>query len=236
MKNNIAVLLKPVLDKSICETFGVQVNDIMDGDRRDFLPRQTAMFILKEKYSCPDLHIKNTYQSYPATIKKACERVRGITQAGGDNAKKVAAVEASILTEALSNQELQSVLEAAKNGHSRVTNDEPTVYKRRISEPHQAGTGKKDKKFIKRLASHLHETLLDGILFAPDAEERVTKAKKLFLFFLLNDGGLSLPEIKAECTGVKEEDIWSAVGWVTVSEKQDREIGELVKSVRKSLG
>ena len=237
----IAALLKPVLDKAISETFGVPVADIMNGEKRDFLPRQTALYILKEKYSCNDGQIRKTYGALGSTVTRARECVIRAMQEGGDDAKKVAAVEASLLTETISNIDLMNALEAANNGHSAPpvngssagNNATPAPQARRTYTRRSSVSG--SGKFAKKLSAVLQENFLRGVLFASDAESKVSTAKRLFLFLLWNDGQMALADIKAECPGVKDEDIWCAIGWMCVAEREDKAIGDLLESVRKSI-
>lgn len=237
-KPNVVKLLKPALDKAISEVFKVPETEVMNGEKRDFLPRQTVLYVLKEKYSCPDGQIRKIYKALPRTIQRACGMVGDIVKAGGDNAKNIVEVEAKLLTEILSNSDLKSTLEAARNGQS------PDPISEELKTSATAGGASfspcttKDKRvdyFVKQLSKSLRELLLQDILVTSNAEESVSKARKFFLYLLWEDGGMSFEEIKQNSPGVKDDDIFAAIGSVIVTVRDDKSAKELLKSIRESI-
>ena len=116
MKKNPVGLLKPHLNKAIANVFEITEKDVMDMNKRNHLPRQVALYILKEKYQCRDYHILSDYYAGAATTKRACKMVTKLAKDDADIARRISLVEASLLTESMSDPELQAALAPEAEG------------------------------------------------------------------------------------------------------------------------
>src|SRR5687767_11364215 len=118
MKTSIAQVLEPRLTAIIAEVFELQnPKEIHDGSKKNFLPRQTALHVLKRRFHCKNNHIRKTYGALGGTIDTACDHISGLLQSAGEEATKISAVESKLMAEVEAEGPLKESLTAATNGH-----------------------------------------------------------------------------------------------------------------------
>jgi len=234
--NKLAELLKPAVDKAIIDAFGIATPELYDRKKLKFLPRQAVFYFLKEKYGCSDSSIKGLTGACPPTIDSSCARVKEVIALAGREAEQISRVETALLTETLGNTDLAQAIEtASQNGSDAALtpknskNDEFLHDKEKVRAPVSSG------RFLKKASRAIQEQMLGGILFAHSPELQVLKARKFLLYLLWSDGHLSLAEIKRECVGVEDRDVFEAIGWVLVIDSEDKSVAAELKTIRASL-
>lgn len=227
--NKLAELLKPVIVKAITDTFGIE-KDELDRKKKNFLPKQAVLYLLK-KYGCSDGSIREVALALPGTIAHACERVEQIIREGGQEAEKIQKIEASVLAETLSSKEF-----AERLGESEPVQVLPSASGKALPDkPEREGGTDAHDNVRQRVVRAVQEEVLGDILLDPAPEFLLARAKKYLLYFLWSAQGLSPAEISEGYPTVTDDDIYRAIGWVAVTERNDKAVGRELRSIRAAL-